>query len=57
MKLLHVLKSEPDETVKKLMKPLSAHNQVQEFKLFGENIDYDKFIELVFDNDKVVCWW
>ncbi len=57
MKLLHVLKSEPDETVKKLMTPLSAHNQVQEFKLFGENIDYDKFIELVFDNDKVICWW
>lgn len=57
MKLLHVLKSEPDETVKKLMKPLSAHNKVQEFKLFGENIDYDKFIELVFDNDKVICWW
>ena len=57
MKLLHVLKSEPDETVKKLMKPLSAHSQVQEFKLFGENIDYDKFIELVFDNDKVICWW
>lgn len=57
MKLLHVLKSEPDQIVKKLMKPLSAQNQVQEFKLFGENIDYDKFIELVFDNDKVICWW
>jgi hypothetical protein len=57
VKLLHVLKSEPDQTVKKLMKPLSVHNQVQEFKLFGENIDYDKFIELVFDNDKVICWW
>ena len=57
MKLLHVLKSEPDEMVKELMKPLSAHNQVQEFKLFGKDIDYDKFIELVFKNDKVVCWW
>ena len=57
MKLLHVLKSEPDEITKKMMKSLSNKNETEEFKLFGENVDYDQFIHLVFEHDKVVCWW
>lgn len=57
MKILHVLKSEPDETTKKLMAPLSAGNEVQQFDMYQGDVDYDKLVEQVFANDKVICWW
>ena len=57
MKVLHVFKSEPDEIVKKLMTPLSANNDVQQFEMYGEGVDYDRLVELVFENEKVICWW
>lgn len=57
MKVLHVFKSEPDEIVKKLMGPLSENNDIQQFEMYGEDVDYDRLIELVFENEKVICWW
>ena len=57
MKLLHVLKSEPDEVIKKLMKASSEGNDVQQFELFAKDVDYDKLVELIFENDKVISWW
>jgi hypothetical protein len=57
MKVLHVLKSEPDETIKTLMGSFAESNEVQEFEMYKGDVDYDKLIELVFDSDKVICWW
>jgi hypothetical protein len=57
MKVLHVLKSEPDEILQKLMEPVSEGNEVQQFELYKGDVDYDKLIELVFGHDKVICWW
>ena len=57
MKVLHVLKSEPDETIKTLMGSFAESNEVQEFEMYKGDVDYDKLIKLVFDSDKVICWW
>lgn len=57
MKVLHVLKSEPDDITKALIKPSSEGDEAQQFELFGENPDYDELVRLVFENDKVICWW
>ncbi len=57
MKILHIQKSEPDEIVTELMKPISEGNDVQQFELYKGDVDYDKLIELVFGHDKVICWW
>ncbi len=57
MKLLHVLKSEPDNVIKTLMNASSEGNDVQQFELFANDVDYDKLVELIFENDKVISWW
>ncbi len=57
MKVLHILKSEPDEIITKLMGPLSEGSEVQQFELYNGNVDYDKLVKLVFEHDKVICWW
>ncbi len=57
MRILHVFKSGPDEITKTLMELPSVGHEVQKFEMYQENVDYDKFIELVFKHDKVICWW
>lgn len=57
MKVLHLLKSEPDETIKTLMGSFAEGNEVQEFEMYKGDVDYDKLIALVFESDKVISWW
>jgi len=57
MKLLHILKSEPDENTKFLMGILSEGEERTAFALFEGQADYEKLIDLIFENEKVISWW
>lgn len=57
MKLLHILKSEPADHTKTLMGILSEGNETSEFPLYDEQADYEKLIDAIFENDKVISWW
>jgi hypothetical protein len=57
MKILHILKSEPDEVVTALIKSSSEGSEARQFELYKEDGDYDTLIELIFEHDKVICWW
>jgi len=56
MSILHIYRSEPDETTKKLAEALSDENPV-EFKLYEGNADYEELVKKIFECDKVICWW
>ncbi|MBW2066105.1 MAG: hypothetical protein JRJ03_14395 [Deltaproteobacteria bacterium] len=57
--ILHILKTEPDETQKVLMERISEGRKSLEFLLFGheKGVDYERLIDLIFDCDKVITWW
>jgi len=57
MKLLHILKSEPDEQTKTLMESLSQGGEATEFGLYEGAVDYGKLIDLIFEHKKVITWW
>ena len=57
MRILHIYKTEPDETTKTLVKILSEDEDVTEFDLFKDNVDYGKLLDLIFEHDKVITWW
>jgi hypothetical protein len=57
MKILHILRSEPTPDVEKLANILSEGLEATRFPLYQGQVDYDRLIELVFANDKVVSWW
>lgn len=57
MKILHVYRSEPDATTKKLVEVVSEGNESESFDLNVDNPDYDKLVDMVFDADKTICWW
>ncbi len=57
MKILHILRSEPDEMIRMFIRETSAAAEPIEFPLYQENVDYDELVEKIFASDRVICWW
>jgi len=56
MEVLHVLRSEPDETTEKFIESISG-SQAKRFPLFKGDVDWDAFIDAVLEHEKIICWW
>ncbi len=55
MKILYILRSEPDETGKKMMETHKQDNEVTVVDL-RENVVHDELVDLIFSHDKVISW-
>lgn len=59
-KMLHILKSEPDDLQRTLMYTLSLGYSCLQFPLFEMDDmapDYEELIDLIFEFDEVISWW
>ena len=59
-KMLHILKTAPDDLQRTLMYNLSLGYSCLQFPLFeleGEQPDYEELIDLVFEFDEIITWW
>jgi hypothetical protein len=56
VKILHILKTAPDASIKKIIEVHTSRHQVKTIELYKERISYDKLLEDVFSYDKVFCW-
>ncbi len=57
MKILNIYKSEPDETVKKLVEIVTRDRDSESFDLTVDNPDYDALVDKIFAADQTICWW
>jgi len=57
MKLLQIMRSEPDEMVQTLIREASKDNESQEVSLYEGAVDYDRLIQDIFVSEQVICWW
>lgn len=57
MKILNVYRSEPDETVKKLVEIVTRDRENDSFDLAVESPDYDALVDKIFAADQTICWW
>ena len=57
MKILNVYRSEPDETVKKLVEIVTRDRESDSFDLSAESPDYDTLVDKIFEADQTICWW
>ena len=59
MKMLHILKNEPDDNTITLKGILSEAKETTDFPLYEGEPDYGKLIDLIFEHDcdKVITWW
>ena len=57
MKILHILKTEPDEATERLIAAMSEGEETEKRELFNEPVDYDGLVKSIFASDKVLSWW
>jgi hypothetical protein len=55
MKILYLLKQDPDKTLKKILTEHKKANEVTVVDL-RKNKDYDEIIDLAISSDKVISW-
>ena len=56
MKVLHILKSEPDETITTMMEA-HASDDVTTIAVYDEDVDWAALVDELYTHDKVICWW
>ncbi len=57
MKILHVYRSAPDATTKKLVEIVSEGRQADSFDLNVSSPDYGQLVDKIFAADQTICWW
>lgn len=57
MKVLHILRTEPDDTVEVIMEAFSVEEVVNVTALYKDDIDWSRLVDDIFSHDKVICWW
>jgi len=57
MNILHIVRSRPDELVRRLVDGMSKGKKVREVPLYEGRPDYDKLVKDIFEAEKVICWW
>jgi hypothetical protein len=57
MRILHILRNEPDIIVEKLIDTLSEDDEATVKPLFQGDIDWSRLVDDIFSHDKVICWW
>lgn len=57
MKILEILRSEPDENTSKIIEVHRQDNEVKVVELYSGEPDYAALVDDIFSHGKVLCWW
>ncbi len=57
MKILHIFRSEPDETVQKIVKSTTNGDESKVTELYQDNLDWSRLVDDIFSHEKVISWW
>ena len=57
MKILHILKTKPDDLTNTFIDLISDGEENTTFSLYDKDPDYAKLLDLIFENDRTISWW
>ncbi len=57
MKVLHLLRTEPDDTVQICVEAFSGEEVVKVTTLYKDDMDWSRLVDDIFSHDRVICWW
>ncbi|MBW2603188.1 MAG: hypothetical protein JRE28_02575 [Deltaproteobacteria bacterium] len=57
MKVLNIVRSEPDDVVKPFIKAFSEGGEDKVIGLYEGDVDWPDLVDKIFAYDKVICWW
>lgn len=60
--LLHILRSEPDATVERMVEHISGRDWITVTSLYRDDVsaipvDWHRLVDDIFSHDRVICWW
>ena len=56
MKVLHILKSPPDESMRELFEEISKDTVVSVVELYDKNLDWQALVNDILEHDQIVYW-
>jgi len=57
MKILHIFRTEPDETVKNIVKTTTNGDESKVLELYKGDIDWSHVVDDIFSHEKMISWW
>jgi hypothetical protein len=57
MKILHILRTEPDQTVKEIVVSTTNGDESSTAELYKGDIDWSRLVDDIFSHDKIISWW
>ena len=57
MKILNIIRSEPDDSVQRLITAFSGRPEDKVVALYKSGVDWSVLVDEIFDYDRVICWW
>lgn len=57
MKILHIMRTQPDDMVALFIKETSQGHDTRSVPLYQVPVDYDRLVQDIFDSDRVFSWW
>ena len=57
MKILCLFRSKMDETTTVLSKAWEQDHEVTDFSLADRKIDYERLVDMIFQNDRIITWF
>jgi len=57
MKVLHILRTEPDDYVKRFMETISADEESKVTPLYVKDVDWSGLVDDILTYDKIISWW
>ena len=57
MKVLNIVRSAPDDFVKKFIETFSEDQENKVISLYGGDVDWSLLIDEIFSHEKIICWW
>lgn len=60
--ILHILRSEPDETVEALVSAMVDEEGATVVCLYDDSVnnvpvDWNRLLDDIFSHDRIICWW
>ena len=57
MKMLNIVRSEPDDAVKNFIETFSQDAEDKVIALYEGDVDWSCLVDEIFAHDRVICWW
>jgi hypothetical protein len=57
MKILHIFRTEPDNTVENIVKSTTNGDESKVLELYKGDIDWSRVVNDIFSHEKIISWW